>query len=175
MGLWMYSSVFLHLGRWRWVVSFTPFPLYSQGKTPWYSLERLCGSQTQSGRCGEEQICIPVWESNPDFPIHSLFLSRSCATGHTSQHVSHPLSSGEASTLSQLLARIMPSSKCLVTFLCRTDSDAQWYRSDEVVQLLRRLRLVSVQLAAFDSMHSAWINISTGIQSRWRCLSVRTS
>jgi len=26
--------------RWRWVVSFTPRPLYRQGKTPWYSLDR---------------------------------------------------------------------------------------------------------------------------------------
>jgi hypothetical protein len=26
--------------RWRWVVSFTPLPLYTQGKSPWYPLDR---------------------------------------------------------------------------------------------------------------------------------------
>jgi len=31
----------LDLGfRWRWVVNFTPRPLYPQGKIPWYSLGR---------------------------------------------------------------------------------------------------------------------------------------
>jgi hypothetical protein len=31
----------LDLGtRWRWVVSFTPRPLYTQGKSPWYLLDR---------------------------------------------------------------------------------------------------------------------------------------
>jgi hypothetical protein len=27
--------------RWRWVVNFTPLPLYLQGKNPWYPLERI--------------------------------------------------------------------------------------------------------------------------------------
>jgi hypothetical protein len=36
--------------RWRWVVSFTLRPLYPQGKSPWYPLDRrLCGSQSRSG------------------------------------------------------------------------------------------------------------------------------
>jgi len=26
--------------RWRWVVSFTPQPLYPQGRSPWYPLDR---------------------------------------------------------------------------------------------------------------------------------------
>jgi hypothetical protein len=31
----------LDLGtRWKWVVSFTPRPLYPQGKSSWYSLDR---------------------------------------------------------------------------------------------------------------------------------------
>jgi hypothetical protein len=34
----------LDLGnRWRWVVSFTPRPLYPQGKSPWYLLDRRLG------------------------------------------------------------------------------------------------------------------------------------
>jgi hypothetical protein len=47
----------LDLGTWwRWVVSFTPRPLYRQERTPWYPLDRrLGGSQYQSGRGGEEK------------------------------------------------------------------------------------------------------------------------
>jgi hypothetical protein len=26
--------------RWRWVINFTPLPLYPQGKNPWYPLDR---------------------------------------------------------------------------------------------------------------------------------------
>jgi hypothetical protein len=46
---------FFDLGtRWRWVVSFMPRPLYPQGKSPWYPLERrLGGPQSHSGRGGE--------------------------------------------------------------------------------------------------------------------------
>jgi len=43
------------------VVSFTPRPLYPQGKSPWYPLDRrLSGSQNRSGYCGEEKISLPV-------------------------------------------------------------------------------------------------------------------
>jgi hypothetical protein len=39
-----------------WVVSFTPRPLYPQGKSPWYPLDRrLGGTQSRSGRGGEEK------------------------------------------------------------------------------------------------------------------------
>jgi hypothetical protein len=42
--------------RWRWVVSFTPRPLYPQGKSPLYPLDRrLGGPQSRSGRGGEEK------------------------------------------------------------------------------------------------------------------------
>jgi hypothetical protein len=52
----------LHLGtRWRWVVSFTSRPLYSQGKSPWYPLDRrLGGLQSRSGRGGEEVNSQPL-------------------------------------------------------------------------------------------------------------------
>jgi len=38
------------------VVSFTPRPLYPQGKSPWYPLDRrLGGPQSHSGHGGEEK------------------------------------------------------------------------------------------------------------------------
>jgi len=42
----------LDLGtRWRWLVSFTPRPLYPRGKRHWYPLDtRLGASQSRSGR-----------------------------------------------------------------------------------------------------------------------------
>jgi hypothetical protein len=47
--------------RWRWVVSFTPRPLYPQGKSPWYPLDRrLGGLQSRSGRSGEEKNSQPM-------------------------------------------------------------------------------------------------------------------
>jgi hypothetical protein len=52
---------FLDLGtRWRWVVSFTLRPLYRQGKSLWYPLgRRLSGTQSRSGRGGEEKNSQP--------------------------------------------------------------------------------------------------------------------
>jgi hypothetical protein len=46
----------LDLGTsWRWVVSFTPRPLYTQGKSPRYPQDRrLGGPQSRSGHGGEE-------------------------------------------------------------------------------------------------------------------------
>jgi len=51
----------LDLGtRWRWVVSFMPWPLYTQGKSPWYHLDRrLAGHQNCSGHSGEEKNSQP--------------------------------------------------------------------------------------------------------------------
>jgi hypothetical protein len=56
---------------WRWVVSFTPRPLYPQGKSLWYpSDRRLGGPQSRSGRGGEEKKSQPPpRESNPRTPI----------------------------------------------------------------------------------------------------------
>jgi hypothetical protein len=52
----------LDLGtRWGWVVSFMPWPLYPQGKNPWYPLHRrLGGSQSWSGCGGEEKNSQPL-------------------------------------------------------------------------------------------------------------------
>jgi hypothetical protein len=52
----------LDLGtKWRWVVSFTPRPLYSQEKSPWYPLDKkLDGPQSRSGSSGEEKNYQPL-------------------------------------------------------------------------------------------------------------------
>jgi hypothetical protein len=65
------APLILDLGtRWRFVVSFTPRPLYSQGKSPWYPLDRrLGGPQSRSGRGGEDKIPSPCRKSNPRTPI----------------------------------------------------------------------------------------------------------
>jgi hypothetical protein len=45
----------LDLGSgWRWVVSFTPQQLCSQGMSPRHPLDRLVGTESRSGRGGEE-------------------------------------------------------------------------------------------------------------------------
>jgi hypothetical protein len=65
---------FLDLGTsWRWVVNFTPRPLYSRGRSSRYTLgRRLCGPQSRSRRRGEEKILDPTgirtlntWSSGP--------------------------------------------------------------------------------------------------------------
>jgi hypothetical protein len=57
----------LDLGaRWRWVVNFSPRPLYPQVKSPWYPLDRRLGEpQSLSGRGGEEKNSQPL----PGLPI----------------------------------------------------------------------------------------------------------
>jgi hypothetical protein len=52
----------LDLGtRWRWVVRFTPRPLYPQRKRPGYPLDRrLGGPQSRSGCGGEEKNSQPL-------------------------------------------------------------------------------------------------------------------
>jgi hypothetical protein len=61
--------------RWRFVVSYTPRPLYPLRKSPWYQLNRgLSGSQSRSGRGGEENMSrrCPFRELNPGRPACSL-------------------------------------------------------------------------------------------------------
>jgi hypothetical protein len=53
------------------VVSFTPLPLYPQGKSPWYPLDRrLGGPQSHSGGGGEEKNSQPPPEIEPQNPYH---------------------------------------------------------------------------------------------------------
>jgi hypothetical protein len=56
-----YSSNIFYLGaRWMWVVSFTPWKLFRQGKSPPDPSDRmLCVHQIWSGRCGEEKNLSP--------------------------------------------------------------------------------------------------------------------
>jgi hypothetical protein len=75
---------FLHLGTiWRWVVRFTPRPLYPRGKSSRSPLgRRLGGPQHRSGWCGEEKILdstgtqtpIQLWETL-SLDIHNLKVS----------------------------------------------------------------------------------------------------
>jgi hypothetical protein len=60
-GVEVYLHTFFDLGtRWRRVVSFTPQPLYPQGKSPLYPLDRrLGGPQSRSGRGGEDKNSQP--------------------------------------------------------------------------------------------------------------------
>jgi hypothetical protein len=45
----------------RWVVNITPRPLYPEGKSPWYSLDRrLGGLRSRSGHGGEETNSQPL-------------------------------------------------------------------------------------------------------------------
>jgi hypothetical protein len=62
MGEWRYSSTIPDLDiRWRWIVSFTPRPLYPQRKNPGYPLDmRLGGPHGQFGCCGNEEKFAPV-------------------------------------------------------------------------------------------------------------------
>jgi len=54
---WGYSTTCFNLGdRWRWEFSFMPRPLYTQGKSPWYPLDRSLGwPQSRCRRGGEEK------------------------------------------------------------------------------------------------------------------------
>jgi hypothetical protein len=71
---------------WRLVVSFTPWPLYPQGKSSRYSLNRtLGGPQSQSGCCGEEKNVLPLsgtepWASSSQSVVIATELSRFLAT-----------------------------------------------------------------------------------------------
>jgi hypothetical protein len=51
--------------KWRWVVSFTPLPLYSQGQSPPHLPDGRPGeSQSRSERGGEEKISQPLRNTN---------------------------------------------------------------------------------------------------------------
>jgi len=62
----------LDLGAgWRWVISFTPRPLYRRRRNPPYPLDRrLCGPQLDA--MAKRKINSPCRESKPVRPAHSL-------------------------------------------------------------------------------------------------------
>jgi hypothetical protein len=60
------APLILDLGtRWRWVVSFTPRPLYPQGKSPLYPLDRMLGGpRAVLDAVSERKIPSPCRESS---------------------------------------------------------------------------------------------------------------
>jgi hypothetical protein len=63
---WMYRSTFLDPGiSWRWVVTFTPQPLYPQGKSPHHPLDR---------RLGGPRACLDDMEMRTFFTLLGLQL-----------------------------------------------------------------------------------------------------
>jgi hypothetical protein len=85
------SPRILDLGtRWRWVVSFTQRPLYTQGKSPWYPLDRrMGGPQSRSGRRGVEKNSqpLPVKNGNTSEILKLCILN----TGAWAQGMAHCL------------------------------------------------------------------------------------
>jgi hypothetical protein len=56
MGVEVELHAFFDLGtRCRWVVSFTLQPLYPQGKSSWYPLDRMLGEPQSRSRRGAEK------------------------------------------------------------------------------------------------------------------------
>jgi hypothetical protein len=68
MGSGCIDPHFLDLGTsWRWLVTFTPRPLYPRGKSHRYTLDRrLAGLQSQSGRSAEDKILDPTGTRTPN-------------------------------------------------------------------------------------------------------------
>jgi hypothetical protein len=73
MGERMCRPTFSWPRHYRWVVSFTPRPLYPRGKSPRYPLDRrLGGLQSRSGRLGEETILDRTGTRNPTPRLSNL-------------------------------------------------------------------------------------------------------
>jgi hypothetical protein len=75
-GVWGSGCIdphFLDLSTsWRWVVSFTPLPLFPRRKSPWYPLDKNLGwSQSRSGRRGEKKIVDTTGTRIPTPPSSS--------------------------------------------------------------------------------------------------------
>jgi hypothetical protein len=80
MGEWSYSpNIFDTRTRWRWFVSFTLLPLYSQGNSQQYPLDRrLDGPQSRSGHYGEDKNLVPARNRTPAVqPVACLYLGSS--------------------------------------------------------------------------------------------------
>jgi len=77
-GVDIYLHLFSDLGtRWKWVVSFTPRPLYRQGKSLCYPFDgRLGVPQNLSGCGGEEKISLPLPGFDP--PLLQPIAANTC-------------------------------------------------------------------------------------------------
>jgi hypothetical protein len=73
MAAWRYSSTILHVNTgWRWVVSFTPLPLYLWGRRHRYPLDRRPGgSRSRRGRYGAEKNLLAL-SGNRTPAVHSV-------------------------------------------------------------------------------------------------------
>jgi hypothetical protein len=107
------------------VVSFTPRPLYPQGKSPWYPLDRrLGGPQSRSVHGGEEVSSQPLpgiepW--NPDRPAHIPALYR--LSYHGSRHINYKLDkrgSGLSFCFTIRSTENNPTDSCPVNMVART-------------------------------------------------------
>jgi hypothetical protein len=76
--------------RWRWVVGFTPRPLYPQEKSPWYPLDRrLGGPRAVLDAVVKRKIPSSSRESNPRTPIVQPVAQRYTDWAITAQFVIH--------------------------------------------------------------------------------------
>jgi hypothetical protein len=62
-------SFFVFATRWKWVVSFTPWPLYPQGKSPWYPLDKRMGGPQSRGPDAVVKWKIPNHRRDSNPPI----------------------------------------------------------------------------------------------------------
>jgi hypothetical protein len=113
-------QTFFDLGtRCRWVVSFTPRPLYPQGKNPRYPLDRrLGGPQSRFGHSVEEKNSQPspgIETRSSDHPAHSQSLYRLSYPG---SDLNLHLSKSHKSR-STLVALFLPTHHCMhLEILC---------------------------------------------------------
>jgi hypothetical protein len=60
--------------RWRWVVSFTPQPLYHRGKSLRYRLERRLGRFQSRSKCREDKNILPLPGIDPRISVLRLLV-----------------------------------------------------------------------------------------------------
>jgi hypothetical protein len=80
LGQWKHSFTILHFGsRWRWVVSFTPQPLYSGWRaTDTHRIGGWVGPRACLDAAEERKNSCPYRESNPGPSARSPWLCRLC-------------------------------------------------------------------------------------------------
>jgi hypothetical protein len=79
-GEWRYSFSIVHLGtRQRWMVSFTPRPLYAWWKSPPYTMEwKLYEPQCRYGRLAREKSALRIPITKPLSPGFISYVSQYC-------------------------------------------------------------------------------------------------
>jgi hypothetical protein len=151
LGEWRYSSTHSLTSALdgRWMFSFIARPLYPQGKSLWYQLDRrLDGYQNRSGRGGEQKNSQPSPGMEPWNPDHT-------ARGPALYRLSYR------------------GSSCLVIVLFFDKTQQKEWGSVLIVLLLLLLLLLLLQLAdLFDCTLIIWVRIlemlSEVLLSLWR-------